>query len=116
LKLRDMHLMGLARPVAPNLILYDAANALRFHRIYRFSAGHVVESIKSPVDLGMAGEPDPEIWRTAVELSYRTGVSVYDAIYAALAITRKVLLVTSVEELYNRLKSEVSAVLLREVE
>jgi predicted nucleic acid-binding protein len=116
LKLRDMHLIGLARLVAPNLILYEVANALRFHRIYRFSAGHIVESIKSLVDLGMAGEPDPEIWRTAVELSYRTGVSVYDAIYAALAITRKALLVTSDEELYNRLKSEVSVVLLREVE
>ncbi len=37
----------------------------------------------------MVGEPDPEIWSTAVELSYRTGVSVYNAIYAALAITRK---------------------------
>jgi predicted nucleic acid-binding protein len=116
LKLRDMHLRGLAKLVAPNLILYEVVNALRFHRIYGFSSGHVVESIKSLVDLGMAGEPDPEIWRTAVELSYRTGISVYDAIYAALAITRKALLVTSDEELYNKLKSEVSAVLLREVE
>jgi predicted nucleic acid-binding protein len=51
-----------------------------------------------------------------VELSYRTGVSVYDAIYAALAITRKALLVTSDEELYNKLKSKVSVALLREVE
>ena len=48
-----------------------------------------MESIENLVDLGIVDEPDPEIWRTAVELSYRTGVSVYDAIYAALAITRK---------------------------
>ncbi len=47
MKLRDTHLRGLVRLVAPNLILYEVANALRFHGIYRFSAGHVVESIKS---------------------------------------------------------------------
>lgn len=68
------------------------------------------------MDLGIVDEPDPEIWRAAVELSYRTGISVYDAIYAALAITRKALLMTSDEELYNKLKSEVSVALLREVE
>jgi len=115
LKLRDMHIRGEVRLRAPEMILYEVANALRFHRVYKFSVENIIEAVKSVKDLDIVYECDMEVWRIAIELSFKIGISVYDAIYAALSVSRKAPLVTSDRELHNKLKGQISIILLEEL-
>ncbi|MEM4971318.1 MAG: type II toxin-antitoxin system VapC family toxin [Sulfolobales archaeon] len=75
----------------------------------------IIEAVKSVIDLDIVYECDIEVWRIAIELSFKIDISVYDAVYAALSVSRKAPLVTSDRELHNKLKGHMSIILLEEL-
>ena len=101
---------------APSLIIYEVANALRFHRIYRFSSEEISNAIRSLLNLKFIKQLRSKAWIKAVLLSMNKDVSIYDSVYAALAIDLKATLITSDKELYKKLGDEVAITLLENVE
>lgn len=103
LKIRDAYFNGDLELLAPDLIYYEVANALRFHRKLKFSKDDIVNAINSIKLLHITCPPSKLDWLKASELSLGFNISMYDAIYIAFAINRECRLVTSDEKLYNKL-------------
>ncbi len=84
LVLRDDHIAGRIRLVAPLLMPYEVANALRYHPQVgsELLAAHIADLLR----LGIGFDPvsDPSI-ANAIEAAYRTGLTVYDACYISLS-------------------------------
>lgn len=113
--LRDAYLRGEVELAAPDLVLYEVANALRFHRVFRLAPGDVVGAVRALAGLGIVRSLSPEEWLRAIELSVDGGVSVYDAVYGAMALSIGGMLVTSDEELYEKIGGKVRVVMLSEL-
>jgi len=113
--LRDAYLKGEVELIAPDLIVYEVANALRFHRVYELPPEDVVSAVKDLLNLGIVRKLTLEGWLRAVELSVGRGVSVYDAVYGATALIVNGTLVTSDEGLCEKLEDSVRVVTLSEV-
>ena len=113
--LRDAYLKGEVELIAPDLIVYEVANALRFHRVYELPPEDVVSAVKDLLNLGIVRKLTLEGWLRAVELSVGRGVSVYDAVYGATALIVNGTLVTSDEGLCEKLEDNVRVVTLSEV-
>ncbi|MHC1629160.1 MAG: type II toxin-antitoxin system VapC family toxin [Candidatus Nezhaarchaeales archaeon] len=116
LALREAFLIDQIEMAAPSLIIYEVANALRFHRIYRFSSEEISNAIRSLLNLKFIKQLRSKAWIEAVLLSMNKDVSIYDSVYAALAIDLKATLITSDKELYKKLGDEVAITLLENVE
>jgi len=116
LKLRDAYLEGGVDLASPSLVLYEVANALRFHRVYRLPPEDVASAVRDVVDLGIIKELTPEGWVRAIKLSVDRGVSVQDAVYGAMALALDGALVTSDEELRGRIGDLVKVTLLSELD
>ncbi|MEM2585199.1 MAG: type II toxin-antitoxin system VapC family toxin, partial [Thermoproteota archaeon] len=89
LKLRELYLNGALEIVAPTLIYYEVANALRFHPYYRLSEKELLKATSALKNMQIAIEPTVKTWRKAFEISALDKVSVYDAIYLATSISFK---------------------------
>jgi len=103
LKIRDTYFNGDLELLAPDLIYYEVANALRFHRKIKFSKDDIVNAINLIKLLHITCPLSKLDWLKASELSLDFNISMYDAIYIAFAINRECRLVTSDEKLYNKL-------------
>jgi len=115
LRLRDAYLDGRVDLVSPGLVVYEVANALRFHRVYKLSLEDIVSAVKDIVDLGVVRRLTLEAWLRAVELSVNMGVSIYDAVYGAMALILNGVLVTSDEKLRERIENKVRVIMLDEL-
>ncbi len=84
LALRDAHVRGDIILAAPTLIVYELSNALRYDpRIgSRLLAEHVGDLFDLQIRLD---DPTEDGLAEAIDVAYRTGVTVYDASYVALA-------------------------------
>ena len=102
LRLRDAYLDGRVDLVSPGLVVYEVANALRFHRVYKLSLEDIVSAVKDIVDLGVVRRLTLEAWLRAVELSVNMGVSIYDAVYGAMTLILNDVLITSDKILYEK--------------
>jgi predicted nucleic acid-binding protein len=101
LKLREAASTGKCRLEAPDLLLYELANALRFHP--RLSAADVKLAIGSLLDLGIIFHAaESPLLERAVELAFRYRTTVYDSCFIALADHRGLPLVTADEKLIER--------------
>lgn len=103
LRLRDSYLSGGLELVAPSLIYYEAANALRFHPYYGLTETELLKAITALRNMQIAIEPTTETWHKAFEVSKSEGIAVYDAIYIATSMTLDAKLVTSDRVLIERL-------------
>jgi predicted nucleic acid-binding protein len=92
--LRDAHAAGRIRLLAPMLLLYEVANALRYHpRVgSEWLSVHIADLVA--LDIGLE-PPDEVAMEAAVRCAYRTGVAIYDAAYLALAERIDAVLVTA---------------------
>ncbi|MEM4374497.1 MAG: type II toxin-antitoxin system VapC family toxin [Nitrososphaerota archaeon] len=70
--------------IAPSLLYYEVANALRYNP--RFGIEEVKEAVKALEDLALKiYDFKGDLASNAVETAYRTGITVYDGAYIALA-------------------------------
>ncbi len=112
LRLRDAYLDERVDLVTPDLIVYEVANALRFHRVYKLPPEDIVSAVKDIIDLGIVRRLNLEGWLRAAEISADNEVSIYDAVYGAMALILDGVLVTSDEKLRERIKDKVRIVTL----
>ncbi len=84
LALRRAHLDGRVLLHAPAFLPFEVANALRYHPL--LGAEPVAAAVGHLFGVQIRLEPPaPEPLSRAVEVAYRTGLTVYDAAYLALA-------------------------------
>ncbi|TLZ53598.1 MAG: type II toxin-antitoxin system VapC family toxin [Methanobacteriota archaeon] len=82
--LREAHEDGRVLLAAPILLVYEVLNALRYES--RIGADAAIAAARDLIDLQIALDPaSPDLLADAVRLAYRTGLTMYDASYLALA-------------------------------
>jgi predicted nucleic acid-binding protein len=101
LVLRDDAFSGKCRLEAPDLLLFELANALRFNS--RFSADDVKLALGSILDMGISFHPaEGPLLSRAVDLAFRYRMTVYDGCFIALADIRELTLITADEKLMEK--------------
>ncbi len=102
--------MGRLLIACPDLLIYEVSNALRYAKT--LSEEDVREAVKSIYDLEIdIIVPTLDVMKKAVKLAIKHGITVYDAVYVALAELLDSRLVTADDKLIKacrRLKSVAS--------
>ena len=101
-KIRDLYLKGKVTVYVPSLLFVEFANALR--SVKGLNLTDVVNAVKALNLLRLNVVSDLDILDRAVELAFKTGITVYDAIYVALAKITNSKLITYDTELLNKFK------------
>lgn len=95
--IRDRYVNGEIDLIAPDLLFYEVANALRYNP--RFGMEEVKSALTALEDLGIITyDFRGELREKAVELAYRFGITIYDASYVALALLQDAVLYTADKE------------------
>jgi len=108
LKLKDSYLSGELELIAPTLIYYEVANALRFHPYYRLTEKELFDAITALKEMQIAIEPTMEMWLKTFKISVTSEeISIYDAIYVAVSLALDTRLVTSDRKFVEKLNEDV---------
>ena len=102
-KLLENYVDGSCGFIAPTLIAYELANALRFNP--SFEVADVKRAMKDFFDLQITLEEPSKYANPAIDLAFKFSLTVYDAVYAALSQTTGIPLITADYQFYNRAKS-----------
>ena len=98
LALRESHVNGDIRLVSPDLMVYEVANALRYHP--RAGIDRLAEHIGDLFALDIGLDPTSETSMiAAIHSAFRLGLSIYDASYISLAGRLDTVLYTADESL-----------------
>ena len=101
LALRDDAFLGKRRLEAPDLLLYEIGNALRYNP--RLDAEDVKLALGSLLDLGIVFHPaGGALLSKAVDLAFRYRMTVYDSCFIALSDILGAPLITADEKLAAR--------------
>lgn len=102
-ELQRLHLKRDCMLVAPSLLVYEVLNALRHNpRFEKIDTNLAFQSL-GKMELALVGPEVKEI-ETAIEISYDSGITVYDASYLALAQERQVFLITADMKFYRKVR------------
>jgi len=111
LKLRGEHVDGVRTLMAPDLLLYEVANALRYKP--GFGVEKVVRAIVDLMDIQVdLIVPSRELVERSSDLAYAYGVSVYDSCYLALSELMGVSLYTSDKRFFDGAKASGRMILI----
>ena len=114
LKLRDAAFAGKCRFAAPELLLYELANALRYNP--RFDASDVKFAMKSVEDMGIDFHPaQGPLLSLAVDLAFHHRITVYDGCFLALAVQEGGKLVTADTKLIQHAQNHKALLSLSEL-
>jgi len=103
LEVRESHIEGGRTLIAPDLIVYEIANALRFKP--GFDQERVARVVEDLLDLQMdLINPSRDLLRIGSELAFRYGITIYDSCYIALGELMGIEVYTSDKQLYERAK------------
>jgi len=89
--------------ISPSLILFEVANALRYHTMVELSVEELAAAIVALKDMAIAVEMSREIWTETFTLSKSEAITTYDAAYLGLAVSNNARFVTADRELHDRL-------------
>src|SRR3989338_3387568 len=104
LSLRESHIKGTKILVVPDLSLYEIANALRHNKTLQ--EHDVQEAVESMFKLGIdIIVPTTEILNAAITLAFAFNITVYDAVFLALAKELSFECLTADEKLYQKTKT-----------
>ena len=101
-KLLQDYVEGSCDFMAPTLIVYELANALRFNP--NLEAADVTRAIKDFFDLQITLEEPSKYMNPAIDLAFAHSLTVYDAVYAALSQVSGIPLITADYRFYNKAK------------
>lgn len=105
LRLRDHFVSGLIDLEAPNLILCELGNALRYHPGSRTS--DCAEAVRHLRNMGLIlHELDDDLIDQTAALAYKENITFYDAVYLALAKIMETKLVTADAGLIDRISDD----------
>lgn len=104
LVLRDDHIDGRQTLIAPDLIIYELSNALRFKP--GFNQEMVARAINDLLDLQMdLITPSRELISKSSELAFYYDVTIYDSCYIALGELMGIEVYTADRQLYEKAAS-----------
>ncbi len=115
LALRDLHISGRSKIHVPQLALLEVLNAIRFSpKAGEEDGGTALESLH---DLHLEVRPgDVDVLRKANAIAWAYKITIYDALYVALAEQVGYPLITADEVMVKKLKGHSIVVRLREFE
>jgi len=102
-QIRDLYLEGAVTIYVPSLLFTELANALRY--IEGLDPADVVNAVEALRSLHLRVVSDLEVLDRAVEAAFSHGITVYDAVYVALAQVTGSRLVTYDKELLGKFSS-----------
>lgn len=105
LKLKRLFEDGEVELEAPSLLEYEVTSALRFHPKVRFTLKQF-QAVREALDeMQITRDPNAREWNIAYGLSLDSTISIYDAVYIALAVSSHSKMVTADAGLLGRVKS-----------
>jgi predicted nucleic acid-binding protein len=114
LKLRDAHIEGRVELTAPDLIIYEVANALNYSR--KVSTEQLTARVQDLFDYDLdLIPPSPDYTASAVKTARELSVSLYDASYIALSDIIATNLVTADGKLHEKISKKRQSYLLHEM-
>jgi len=115
IKLRNGHIGGALTLMAPDLIVYEVANALAYHpEIVDEDLREDVEALFM-IDLELV-PPSTELLASIADRARRHTISVYDSSYLALAEVTATNMVTADRRLYDKVSEGGQVLLLEELD
>ncbi len=99
-KIRDLFLEGKLAIYIPSLVFVELANALRY--VKNFTASDVINAVKALKLLHLNVVGNDEILDEAIKIAFNYNITVYDALYVALAKITSSKLVTYDKELLTK--------------
>jgi len=113
--LREMHISGRSKIYIPRLALLEILNAIRFNSKADEETGEAALQALEDLHLESKGG-DADIFRKANAIAWAYKITIYDALYVALADQVGFPLITADEKMIKKLKSHSIVVPLREIE
>ena len=105
LKLRDKYIEGRVGIIAPELVIFEALNALYYKKL--FSEDELKEISEALEAYSLTLYPlRGECADKAVEIAFKNDVTIYDASYIALAVIKDTHMYTADKKLIRKLKPE----------
>ncbi len=101
-ELRDLYLKGKLEIFVPRQIFMELANALRYTR--GLSPKDVIDAVEALMALRLNVVEDEDLLKEAIKTAFEGDITVYDALYIALARKLDSKLITYDEELLSRFK------------
>jgi len=98
--IRDLYLKGAVTIYVPSLLFTELANALK--RVEGLDSTDVINAVKALRNLRLKVVSDLEVLDKAIEVAFSHDITVYDAVYVALAEATGSKLVTYDKELLNK--------------
>ncbi len=112
--IRDAHIDGGLSLVAPDLVVYEVANALNYNP--KVSNADLEDYTRAFFDLDLdLVPPSPEYSSQATRAARRLSISVYDASYVALSDIVGTKLVTADKRLYGKIARTTRSFLLSDL-
>ena len=104
LRIREKYVNGEVDIAIPELLLYEVGNVLKYKG---FSEDDVKSALFSIMDMGFfISSISHSIMERTVEISSESDITIYDAVYVALADSLSTELVTCDVKLYERTKDK----------
>jgi predicted nucleic acid-binding protein len=103
IKIREDFYNEIHQIVEPDFLLYEFTNVLRYHPAYKTEdINRALNSlIESELDIVL---PTLDLLKTAIDLAKKYDITIYDAIYVALAELIEGVFVTVDKKLYDKIK------------
>jgi len=102
LEYKERHVKGDIELTAPALLLYEVTNALNYKP--DFKEEDVKDSINALIDLSLSIKlPTKEVMEKTVFTARKYNISIYDALYIALAEILNIILITADEKLIEKI-------------
>ncbi|MHA1401584.1 MAG: type II toxin-antitoxin system VapC family toxin [Candidatus Heimdallarchaeaceae archaeon] len=103
--IRNQYIEGTIKIIAPDLILYEVLNALKYSKI--FDEKELKEISQTIIEYGITRYSfTKDLINTAIELAINNNLTIYDASYLSLAIHQKGILITADEKLLNNIPAK----------
>ena len=83
--IRDHFVEGRLRLIAPDLLKYEVASALRYHPIAQIDPPYMITAIDAIENYQFLIKPSREAWTRAIHFFHEFEISPYDAIYLGLS-------------------------------
>ena len=113
LRIRDKHVTGELHLAAPDLLLYEVSNALRYRE--DIAQEQLTEDVETLFTLEVDLEPpDGHLMTRAAQEARSLGISIYDACYLSLGESKATSVITADRTLRDRAKGH-KVLLLQEL-
>lgn len=99
--IRDNHIQNKIRLTAPDLLLYELANVLRYNK--NLTPEDIKQALKAINMIGVTLiHPTETLINKAIDTAIKYNITIYDASYLALAETQETTLITADEKLAKK--------------